>query len=424
MRSSSPASLVTLLLLIVTVISWIASTNFGPFTLFYLRSFGILFASLGLTMVFLQFLFVSRIRFIEASTGLDRLLQMHRFFGRTGLILLFGHALLIVFYRLTVFGDIYSNAFILLGVVALLGFMVTGALASQHKKIGLAYEIWRNIHLANYILFPLVLIHVFYHSAPGSLLQYLFIFITLIYLAIIIYRLAKIITVRRNPYEIVEVKEEADNIWSLFFKGKTVQHQPGQFMFLQLLRDSRLSSAHPFTISSSPTRDNLSITVKDSGDFTATIGDTKPGDYAYIDAPYGLFSFLNYSCDELVFIAGGIGITPFMSMLRYLYDLKLARKVTLFWSNRSEEELCFKDELEKMQQEMPKLEIHYVITGQPGWAGRSERIDCAFIIEKLGSLADREFFVCGPAEMNKTVIAELKESGVEQNKIHSELFAL
>ncbi len=424
MRSSSPALLVALLFLMVTVISWIASTNFGPFTLLYLRSFGILFASLGLTMIFLQFLFVSRIRFIETSTGLDRLLQLHRFFGRAGLVLLFGHALLIAFYRLAVFGDIYSNAFILIGVAGLLGFMITGALASQHKKIGLAYEIWRNIHLANYILFPLVLIHVFYHSVPGSLLQYLWFSIALLYLAVIIYRLVRIITARRNPYEIVEVKEESDNVWSIFFKGKKVLYKPGQFMFLQLLRGGRLSSAHPFTIANSPNREYLSVTIKNSGDFTSTIGETRPGDSAYIDAPYGVFSFLNYSPDELVFIAGGIGITPFMSMLRYLYDLKLDRGVTLFWSNRSEESLCFKDELEKMQQEMPNLEIHYVLTGQPGWAGRSERIDCPFIIEKLGSLADREFFVCGPAEMNKTITAELKEAGVKQTKVHSELFAL
>lgn len=424
MRSSSLASLITLLLLMVTVISWIASTSFGPFTPLYLRSFGILFASLGLTMIFLQFLFVSRIRFIEAGTGLDRLLQLHRFFGRAGLVLLFGHALLIAFYRLTVFGDIYSNAFILIGVVALLGLMVTGALASQHKKIGLAYEVWRNIHLVNYILFPLVLIHVFYHSVPGSLLQYLWFLIALLYLAVIIYRLVRIIIVRRNPYEIAEVKEEADNIWSIIFKGKKVLYKPGQFMFLQLLRSGRLSSAHPFTIANSPNREYLSVSIKSSGDFTSTIGETRPGDSAYIDAPYGIFSFLNYGSDELVFIAGGIGITPFMSMLRYLYDLKIDRRVNLFWSNRYEEDLCFKDELEKMQQEMPNLDIHYAITGQPGWTGRSERIDCSFITEKLGALAGREFFVCGPAEMNKTVKAELKEAGVKQAKIHSELFAL
>jgi len=239
MRSRSLASLIVLLFLMATVISWIASTNFGPFTLLYLRSFGILFASLGLTMVFLQFLFVSRIRFIEASAGLDRLLQMHRFFGRAGLVLLFGHALLIAFYRLIVFGDIYSNAFILIGAVALLGFMVTGALASQHKKIGLAYEIWRNIHLANYILFPLVLIHVFYHSAPGSLLQYLFIFITLIYLAVIIYRLVRIIN----------KKQTGEFLKKVGINEKKLKYIPASYIDLEVFRSQNLEKKYDIVFS-------------------------------------------------------------------------------------------------------------------------------------------------------------------------------
>lgn len=411
-------------LFLVTVLSWFLSTSFDLSTPLYIRSLGILFAALGLVTILMQFVLVSRVRVIEASTGLDRLLGLHRFLGRTGLVFLLAHALLIIIYRLTVFGDLFLTIYIWLAVLVLLGLMITGALASQHKRIGLAYETWRNIHLLNYLLFPLVLVHVFYYSTPGSPLYNLWLGLAFLYTLLILYRLFRILAIRISPYEVSEVKEENADTWSLFFSGKKIPYKPGQFLFVQLLRKGHLSSAHPFTISSSPTRENFSITIRDSGDFTSTIGDTKPGDRAYLDAPYGLFSFLNFSCDELVFLAGGIGITPFISMLRYLYDLESEKKVTLFWSNRNEEKLCFAGELEQMRREMANLDIILVMTGQSEWSGYKERIDVALIKEELGTLSGKEFFLCGPAEMIKTLSTGLRAAGVKREKIHSERFAL
>jgi predicted ferric reductase len=411
-------------LLLITVIFWTAVTTFGPFNPIYLRSFGLLFAAIGLVLIFLQFVFVSRIKIIEAGFGLDRMLRWHRFFGRAGLVFVSMHAVMIALYRFIVFGELFPNTFIWVGLIALLGFMTTAALASLHKKIGIVYETWRCIHLVNYLLFPFVLIHVFYHTLPGSLLYYLWLVLALLYATVIVYRLIRIIAIKNSPYEVVEVKQEAEEIWSLFFEGKKVGFRPGQFLFVQLLRNDRLSSAHPFTISNSPTREHLSITPKEIGDFTKTIKETRVGDRAFIDAPYGVFSFLNYNHEELIFIAGGIGITPFMSMLRYIYDQKLDLQVTLFWVNRSENSLCFRDELEQFQQEMPGFRAIMIMTKQPDWTGEKGRLNAELIREYLGNLDHKDFFVCGPAEMNKQIIAELKQMKVPSSKIHSELFEL
>ncbi len=411
-------------ILLLTFILWAAGTDFSTFEYNFLRQISLLFASLGLVMIFIQFVLVSRIKKIETGLGLDRMLRWHRFFGRAGLVLLTGHAVLIAAYRITAFGELFPTTFIWVGVLALIGFMITAALASTYRIIGLAYEIWRNIHLANYLLFPLVLVHVFYHTVDGSALYYFWILLALAYAGIIAYRLYRIVMVRMNPYEIADVRQEARDIWTLEFKGKKLDYLPGQFMFVQLLRNGKLSSAHPFTISNSPTRENLSITPKKLGDFTLSIKDTRVGDKALIDAPYGVFSFLNYRHEELVFIAGGIGITPFISMLRYIRDKMPEQKVDLFWTNRNEEFLCFRDELEEMQKELPDFRAILVMSDQPDWEGEKGHLNGAMLQAYLETLNNKDFFICGPPDMTAEMIFELKELRVPPARIHSELFRL
>ena len=413
------------LLLLLSVILWAAAVDLGPFSTFYLRHFGLLFASTGLVLILLQFVFVSRIKFIEDGFGLDRMFWWHRLFGRVGLSLVAAHAAMIILYRLIEFGELFPDIYFWVGLTALVGFSVTAALAVYYKKIGLAYETWRNIHLFNYLLFPLVLIHVFYHALnPVSPLFYLWLALAAIFGAVVVYRLVRINAIRNNPYEVVEVKQEADDIWSLFFKGKKISFKPGQFMLIQLLRSGKRSSPHPFTISNSPTREHMSITPKELGDFTSTIKDTKVGDQAYIDAPYGVFSFLNYNPGEIVYLAGGIGITPFMSMIRYIHDHKLDLKVTLFWANRDESYLCFRNEIREIEEEMEGFKKFFVMSDQPDWPGEKGLINSGMIKDKLGALEGKDFFICGPPPMIKAVIADLKENRVPPDKIHTEIFEL
>ncbi len=417
-------------MLLFTAISWATAIEFGPFELIYLRHFSLLFAPVGLLFILLQFVFVSRIKAIEEGIGLDRMLRWHRFFGRAGLSLVLFHAIMIALYRLIAFGELFPTTFVWVGVAALLGFMITASLASTYKKLNLAYETWRNIHLINYLLFPFVLVHVFYHVRDGSLLYYLFVVLTAAYLAVILYRVIRIISIRRKPYEVVEVRQEANDIWTLFFKGPNLNYKPGQFMFIQLMRDGKLSSAHPFTISASPTAEYLSITPKKLGDFTMTIKDTRVGDRAFIDAPYGVFSLLNYDQDkqnrqnEHIFIAGGIGITPFISMLRYIYDHKLDKKITLFWANRSEENLCFQEELEKMEAELTGIKVVLVMSDQTDWQGEKGHIKAPMLLNYLENVEDKDFYICGPPAMSRATIAELKQLDVPSSRIHSELFEL
>lgn len=416
--------LVIMVMLVITVVFWALSLDLNLLGRLYLRYLSILFAPLGLIFIFLQFVFVSRIKIIESGFGLDRMFRWHRVFGRIGLILVFLHMILIVLYRFREFGELMPGIFFWIGILALLGFITTAGLAATYKKLGLAYEVWRNIHLVNYLLFPLVLIHVFFYTEAGSNLYYFWLLLAVLFMAIMIYRLVRIITIRSNPYEVVEVRQEAEDIWSLFFKGPRLSYKPGQFLFIQLIRNNTLSSPHPFTISSSPTAEHLSITPKMLGDFTMTIKDTRVGDRAIIDGSYGVFSFLNYSRGEPVFIAGGVGITPFISMLRYMYDHKINKKVTLFWANRSEKNLCFQEELAKIEKEMPGFKVVLVMSDQPDWQGEKGHLKGQMILSYIKNIENKEFFICGPPAMSRATFFELKQLNVPPSRIHRELFEL
>ena len=412
-----------ILLLALVMFAWLDTSYLGSFDLYYMRHASHLLAVYGVVFLFMQFLLSSRIKIIEDGFGLDRMLHYHRIFGRIGLALIILHFVTIILYQWIATGTIFVGFAAWVGLTALVGFAVTATLATVHKKWNMAYEVWRSVHLINYLLFPVALLHVFSHARPGSLLHYLWVIVAVGFAAIVFYRLYRIYSIRSNPFEVVEVKQEADDIWSLSFSGPEIPYKPGQFLMIQLLRGSLLSSPHPFTISSSPTREHISITPKELGDFTSTIKDTKVGDKAYIDAPYGVFSFLNYESSELVFIAGGIGITPFISMLRYMTDKGIDKKVTLFWANRSEKNLCFQDELKKMEKEIPLTSV-LIMSGQEDWSGEQGRINGKLLQKYLTDLEEKDCFVCGPPPMSKAVIADLESLGVPRHKIHFEVFEL
>ncbi len=413
--------LVCILFTLALLVAWAESAGEVTVGWDLIRQLNRLFAVFGLWFFFLQFVLSWRIKFIEEGIGLDRMIRFHRILGRAAFGLLLLHP---VFFYLYSGEASFDSVFRIIGIIVLIGLALTASVAALHKKLNLAYEIWLNIHKANYLLFPLVFIHVFHNAAVGSPLFYAWVLLGLAFTGIMVHKLLREKDIRRNPYQVVEVRQEAGDIWTLCFKGRSLVYRPGQFMYLRLVRDGKVSSSHPFTISSSPTGELLAVTPKEQGDFTATVKYTKPGDQALVDAPYGVFSFLNYNCEKIVFIAGGIGITPFISMLRYMYDKKSEIPVTLLWGNKDASSLCFMEELDLMSREMPKLQVVLVMSRQEGWHGEKGRIDRGLLAKYVPEPAGCDFFVCGPPAMSKAVILALRGLGVPAGRVHHELFEL
>ena len=404
---------------VVIIYDWLTSVLLAGDSPVSFRQINRLFASLGFWFFFLQFALSSRLKLIESGFGLNKMIHYHRLLGRLALIFLLLHPMLLFMHEgLLRLGSLYW----FVGLTVLLMLILTAFIASFHKKLKLSYELWLNIHKVNYLLFPVALIHVFGNALPGSLLYNLWVFLALLFALLLVAKTVREVNVRKNPYKVVKVQQESKDIWSLYFQGKQLAYKPGQFMYLRLLRKGKLSSSHPFTISSSPTWEMLTVTPKELGDFTVTIKDTKVGDLALIDAPYGVFSFLNHDCERLVFIAGGIGITPFMSMLRYIYDNKIAKQVTIIWGNKDEEALCFQEELDNMANEMENINVVYIMSAQESWRGERGRIGGKIIEKYVSDLARCHFFICGPPQLSLAVMKTLREIGVPAGRIHHELF--
>lgn len=392
----------------------------------YLYSAGRLLALVGFILAFFQFVLSSKIRWLERDIGLDRLFSIHKTSGLIGLTFVLLHPIPL-FLSDVIYGVIPAfTPLKFVGLVSLLIFVIAVGSAILYGRLHLKYETWKRIHWASYVALPLGFIHSLLLGSDLARppLRACWLILAGLYGVIWAHKLWRWVRVRKHPYRVVKVVQETHDTWSLHFEGPRVDYKPGQFLIIWLVRDGQTSEPHPFTISSSPTSDRLSISVKSVGDFTARVGDTRLSDRAYVDAPYGVFSFLNHNGSDLVFIAGGIGITPFVSMLRYMRDERLVRNVLLIWGNKTERDIAFRDELAEMIAEMPSLRVVHVMSNQDDWPGERGYVDTVLLQRYMEGVEDPQVFVCGPPMMMALVIKALLDLGVSKRRIHYERFAL
>jgi len=234
-----------------------------------------------------------------------------------------------------------------------------------------------------------------------------------------------------NKCEIVEINLEAEKLWSIIFKplNHEFKYKPGQFAFFKILVDGH-HEEHPFSISSAPGMEgNISITVKELGDFTNKMSKLRVGDQLIIDGPYGEFSHVNYPREKQnVFIAGGIGITPVMSMLRYIKQHDPNRDVLLLWGMRTIKDYAFKEEINEMLSYMPHLKVIPVISNDDSYEGEKGFIDYIRLLNYLSklrkSVSKTGFYICGPQILMKNSVMNLKKMDIDSHRIHYESFSL
>jgi ferredoxin-NADP reductase len=145
-----------------------------------------------------------------------------------------------------------------------------------------------------------------------------------------------------------------------------------------------------------------------------------------IDGPYGLFSHMVSSTNEpIIMIAGGIGITPMLSMLRYMADVDDPRRILLIWSNKTKKHIVFPEEFKDLKHRLQHFHIIHVITRRNGGKNETGRLDQARI-EKLlrGWSRTSNVFNCGPFEMMKKMTRAVKKIGFSSARVYKEEFKL
>lgn len=228
--------------------------------------------------------------------------------------------------------------------------------------------------------------------------------------------------VQEYPTRVTKVVRWSEHTVSVRFeRPEGFSYLPGQYMFITLTRGGEKLIRH-LTISSSPTEPLLEVTKELTGHpFAEALAALVPGDEATIRGPYGAFTFAEDA--DVVFISGGIGVTPLRSMARYATDTGLLTRITLLYSARSEEDVLFGPDFEEMEQQNPRLSVRITLTRPgPEWTGRVGRIDRAFIENAVPDRRGRVFFISGPAVMVDAMTAILKEIEVPDERIRREYF--
>jgi ferredoxin-NADP reductase len=166
----------------------------------------------------------------------------------------------------------------------------------------------------------------------------------------------------------------------------------------------------------------LATRLRDTA-FKRTLAELEVGDEVAVEEPKGSFLLPENTSVEYVFIAGGIGITVFRSMLRYIADEGLPYRVTLVYSNRDRESAAFLDELEELERRIDGLRVVLTITEQEGWEGESRRIDADMLRDHLGDLETHRFYVAGPPAMAESVSESLLAAGVPEEQVVTSRFS-
>jgi 3-phenylpropionate/trans-cinnamate dioxygenase ferredoxin reductase subunit len=231
----------------------------------------------------------------------------------------------------------------------------------------------------------------------------------------------------RRRFEVSDVRQETHDTYSVRLTpsdDKPLPRKPGQFMFLRLVRPGRRSELHPFTIAASPLEPGIvEATIKKSGNFTDTIDQTRPGDVGRLEGPFGRFSLAYHDVQRFVFIAGGVGITPVASMLRYLRDTDDQRPVVLIYGNKTASDIVFAAELEQLPEHMRI--VHVLSHPDASWTGPTGYVTKEIIQEAAGEhITGSHVFLCGPVPMMKGVLAALRDLGVSRGRIHYERFTI
>ena len=415
MRTMKQEHYFPIIILIHFVFWWIDLTLYtGDYEYTAQHIMGEVFSSWVVTVIAANFLMATRAKWVERIFGgLDKMFMIHRRSGIIAIVLLILHFIVVPKY--SVFTPGKPMGFLAL-VLLLIGVMLSAAPVFKRK---FKYHKWLTTHkfMGLFYIFgiahsfgvptltselPIVRIYVYGMAAIGI--------IAWIYKAFL-YNIVK----RKLHYKVTSVTRFANDTVEVLLNptGPKLAFEAGQFAFLAFDGINK-KEAHPFTISNHPADDNLRFTVKALGDYSADLQTSiTEGVNATIRGPYGVFNFKNADHKKQLWLAGGIGITPFLSFLREVdsdYD------ITLVWSVKTEEQANYKDEIESIVAQNKRVRFVLWDSDTKGY----------FSIDKMydsSAIKDHSVYICGPEAMRENQIKQLLEKGLNFGQIHYEEFS-
>ncbi|MBE9080193.1 ferric reductase-like transmembrane domain-containing protein [Romeria aff. gracilis LEGE 07310] len=399
--------------------------------------FSVALGFVGLAMLALQFALTARINRIEASYGIDIILQFHRYISLVAFALILIHPLILFVDQpdtlrlLNFFEAPWRARFAVAGTLALLILVVTSI---WRQSLKIPYELWRTTHgILAVVAVTLGLAHAlgvsYYLELFWKKLLWSALGLTALWLLIYV-RIVKPWMMTKRPYLVEEIVPQRGNVWTLAIRPRGhdgFKFHPGQFAWITLDISPFRMREHPFSMSSSGDHpERLEFTIKALGDFTQTVKDVEPGTKAYLDGPYGVFtSDLYWDSAGFVLITGGIGITPIMSMLVTAAERKDDRPFLLIYANKAWEDITFREELDTLVDSLDLTIVHVLREPPEDWTGETGYVN-KDLLQRYVPIhrGSRHYFICAAPVMMEQVEAALHDLQVPATNVHMEHFNL
>lgn len=402
----------------------------------FITDLSVALAFVGLAIMGLEFALVARFKLVAAPFGQDALLQFHRQIGFVGLaFVLFHVAVSARWGELTFYNAITAPALVWFGVAATLAVLALVVTSVWRRGLRLSYESW---HLAHTVLALVAVLgalaHVYFVDVyfadayvSTAWKQALWGSMSLAFVALLAWvRLIKPLAMRDRPWRLERVGRERGRTTTLALRpppGSRFRFDPGQFAWFGFGGSPFSLTMHPFSFSSSAEREEVEIAVKALGDFTSRVHELEAGTEVYVDGPHGVFSIDQDEGPGFCFIAGGVGVTGLLSMLRTMADREDPRPAILFYANVEWDGVAFRDELERLRRRLDLTVVHLLQRPPAAWTGETGYLTRELLSRHLPRGYRRfQFFICGPGPMMDAAERALLALGVAGERIHTERF--
>ena len=374
-------------------------------------------STFALVVVSTNLMLATRARPLErAFGGLDKLFASHRMDGIAAASIILAHVAIV-----PISVPILPGRAV--GITALL--LIEGSVilaitprAPWRRLLAMPYQIWKAGHG---FMGVIVVVAIAHSLLVPTMVRYMPVVRMWVYgvaalgtLAYVYRETAFRIVARRHRYRVTEARHVGDAVLEVHLEAvrAPIAQRAGQFAFVAF-NGGPTRERHPFTISAAPSGGPLRFSIKASGDFTRALQtNLSAGSSASIEGPYGMFDFRAGRPRQL-WLAGGIGITPFLA---FLPTVEADREVTLVWSVRTADQAVYRDEIERSIADKPGVTLCVWPSATKG------HLDVATL--ELAAPRELSVYLCGPVVMREAYLGQLASLGVSRADIHYEEFTL
>ena len=428
MKGKNRYLILVLLTVVLPVFLWSLSFpettikhNAYPIIVFSSQLFGVI----GFSLFAMSFILSTRIKSIEKYFGgLDKLYGLHHTIGKAAFFMLLIHPVLLAvrwlpeniektfWYLLPVHRKMEINlgSWALIGLTILLLFTIV---------IKLPYNKWKITHKFMGLFFILGIAHIFgvdsfYNEKP--LLAIYFIILAFLGVSAFMYKavLHKWV-VKKHSFNVVDINRINEEVMEITLSNKAINfdYTPGQFCFFQFVNEDISMESHPFTICGTSMEGEMNILVKSLGDYTNNLyKNLTLNTPALVEGPYGCFDY-RLGKKKQIWIAGGVGIAPFISWCRDLEkNYMLGLEVDLYYCVNNETEASHLDEFEKLEKARPNFRVNLSCSDKTGFIKGSD----------IGDTENKTIFICGPKEMRSALLKDFNALHVPKENIIFEDF--